>query len=110
MMALVVLIAPDTSDTAVYIARVVGWLGARADDIATALFLGAGPLFISLAGHGDWVPRWLLRWSYLAFFCGLLSIVVLYFPGMSQYGFVIVPVGMGWMVAAGIVLLRKKTS
>lgn len=108
MLALVVLIAPDTSDTAVYIAKVVGWIGARADDIATALFLGAGPLFISLAGHGDWAPAWLLRWSYLAFLCGLLSIVFLYFPGMSQYGFIIVPVGMGWMVATGIVLLRKR--
>lgn len=108
MMVLVVLIAPDTSETAIYIARVVSWAGARAEDIATVLLIGTGPLFVSLAGRGDWVPTWLLRWSYLAFFCGLLSIAVLYFPGMSKYGFIVVPIGMGWMIAAGIVLLRRE--
>jgi hypothetical protein len=109
MMVLVVLIAPGTSETAIYIARVISWVGARAEDIATVLLIGVGPLFVSLAGRGDWAPKWLLIWSYLAFFCGLFSMIVLYFPGMSKYGFIIVPVGMGWMIAAGIVLLRRKT-
>ena len=109
MLALVVEIGSATSETAIYVARVVSWVGVRAEDIATALLIGAGPFFVSLAGRGDWVPKWLLYWSYLAFISGLFSMAVLYFPGMTKYGFVIVPVGMGWMVAAGIVLLRRKS-
>ena len=38
---------------------------------------------------------------------GLLSLVVLYIPPLSDLGFLIVPVGIGWMLATGIVLLRR---
>ena len=108
MMSLVVQIAPDTSATAVAIAEVVGWIGARADDLATALIVGFAPLFISMAGHGEWLPTWLARWGYLAGLIGMLSLVVLYIRPLSELGFLIVPVGIGWMLAAGIVLLRRK--
>jgi len=107
MMVLVVQIAPDTSETSVAIANVVGWIGIRADDLATALIIGFAPLFISLAGHREWLPAWLARWGYLAGLIGLLSLVVLYIPPLSDLGFLIVPVGIGWMLAAGIVLLRR---
>ena len=46
MLVLVVQIAPDTSATAVSIAKIVGWIGTRADDLATVLIIGGGPLFI----------------------------------------------------------------
>lgn len=106
MLAVVVQLGGDTSGTAVSLAEVVGWIGARADDLATALILGAAPLLLSLAGHKEWAPTWLLRWSYLSGLAGLFSIAVLYLPGMTTYGFIILPIGMGWMLATGIVLLR----
>ena len=106
MLAVVVQLSGATDTTAVAIAEVVGWIGARADDLATALIIGAGPLFISMAGHGEWVPTWLLRWSYLCGVAGVLSIAFLYIPGMVAYGFIIIPIGVGWMIAAGVVLLR----
>jgi len=107
MLALVVQIAPDTSATSVAIANVVGWIGARADDLGTALIIGFMPMFISWAGHGEWVPTWLARWGYLAGAVGLFSLVVLYIPGLYALGFAILPVGMGWMLAVGVVLLRR---
>ena len=107
MLALVVQIAPDTSATSVAIAQVVGWIGVRADDLATALMIGAAPLFLSLAGRDEWAPVWLVRWGYLAGVIGLLSLVVLYIPPLRGLGFIIIPVGVAWMIAAGIVLLRR---
>ena len=107
MLSLLVQIAPDTSATAVTIAQVVGWIGVRADDLATALIIGAGPLFISLAGRDDWVPTWLARWGYLAGVIGLFSLVVLYIPPLRGLSFIIIPLGVAWMIAAGIVLLRR---
>ncbi|GJM42378.1 MAG: hypothetical protein DHS20C20_26600 [Ardenticatenaceae bacterium] len=107
MLALVVQIAPDTSATAVSTANIVGWIGARADDLATVLIIGGGPLFISLAGRDDWLPTWLLYWGFLAGISGLVSILSLYIPALASFGFFIVPVGMGWMLAAGIVALRR---
>jgi hypothetical protein len=108
MLAIVVQLAPEVSSTTVAIARVAGWIGARLDDIATALMIGIGPLFISLAGRGTWVPAWLLGWSWLAALLGALSIVVLYVPGLRGVAFLVVPVGVGWMVAAGAVVGRGR--
>lgn len=108
MLSLVVQIAPDGSDTSVAIANVVGWMGARADDLATALIIGLAPLFLALAGRGEWLPKWLARWGYVAGAVGVFSLVVLFIPGMGQLGFLIVPVGMGWMIAVGVTMLRRK--
>jgi len=107
MVVLVVQIGADTSETAVALAKVVGWIGTKADDIATILIIGAGPFFISLAGRGDWQPAWLTRWGYLAGAAGLIAAVIIYFPALSTVGFIIVPVGIGWMIATGVVLLRS---
>jgi hypothetical protein len=106
MMSLVVQIAPDSSATAVALADVVGWIGARADDLATALIVGFAPFFLALAGRGDWMPTWLARWGYLAGVVGLFSLIVLYIPPLAEMGMLIVPVGIGWMIAAGVVLLK----
>lgn len=107
MLAVVVQLSGASSETAVSLANIIGWIGARADDLATALIIGVGPLFIALAGHGEWVPTWLLRWGYLTGFVGVLSVLFLYLPGMTPYGSIILPVGMGWMLATGVVLLRQ---
>lgn len=106
MLSLVVQIAPDASETSVALANVVGWIGVRADDLATALIVGFAPFFLVLAGRKVWAPGWLVGWGTLAGLVGLLSLVVLYIPPLAQMGFLIIPVGLGWMVAAGVVLLR----
>jgi len=110
MLSLAMQIAPDSSPTAIAIANVAGWIGTRADDIATALLIGAGPLFLSLAGRGHWAPGWLVRWGYLAGLAGLLAIGCLFFPGMVQFSFIIIPVGIGWLFATGVVLLRRRST
>lgn len=88
------------------VAIIIGWIGARLDDLATMLIIGAGPLFVSIAGRNNWVPRWLRIWGYLAGFTGFLVVVSL-LTGVVEMGFVIVPVGIGWMIAAGVVLRKR---
>ena len=107
MLSVVVQIAPDTSATAVSLAEVVGWIGSRADWLATILMIGVGPLFLSLAGQGDWAPKWLVRLGYGTGVCGLLTAVAMYTNALGTYGFVIIPVGLIWMIAAGVVLRRN---
>jgi hypothetical protein len=89
------------------IAESVGWFAVRTDWVATVLVLGTGPLLLSLAGKNSWIPKWLMVWSYFCFVAGFLNIIAMYLGGLSTYGFLIIPVGMGWMIAAGIVLIRK---
>ncbi len=108
MLSLAVQVAPDSSSMSVAIAQVVGWVGARADDLATALIIGLAPFCLTLAARGEWMPTWLVRWGYVAGGVGLFSLVVLYLPGLGQLGFLIVPVGIGWMIALGVVLLRQR--
>jgi hypothetical protein len=85
----------------------IGWIGTRLDDLATILIIGASPLFLSIAGKTDWVPGWLAVWGYLAGIAGLLGVISL-LSGVFLLGFIILPFGIGWMIAAGVVLIRKK--
>lgn len=89
------------------VAVLIGWIGARLDDIATMLIIGFCPLCLSIAGKADWVPGWLKGWGYLAGITGLLGIISL-LTGIVALGFIIIPFGIGWMIAAGIVLLKTK--
>lgn len=106
-LAIVVQVAPDHSATAVLLTEMTGWFASRADWIATILILSCGPALIAQAGRGEWVPTWLLRWSYVALFAGLLTAVSLFTGGITTFGLLILPVGMGWTAAAGVVLLRR---
>ena len=108
MLTVVVQIAPDNSAVAVFNAKVVGWIGVRLDDIATAMIAGAGPFFISRAARKDWMPNWLVNWGYLAGLAAIIGILVLYFPKQYALGLILVPVGLGWFIATGVMLLRKK--
>jgi len=107
-LAIVLKIAPETSPAALLVAETLGWFASRADWIATVLIVGFGPALISVAGRGDWVPTWLAGWGFAAAVAGLLTIVAMFTGGLSSYGFLIVPVGLGWTLAAGVVLLRIK--
>lgn len=88
------------------VAALIGWIGARLDDIATMLIVGFSPLCLSIAGKGDWVPGWLSVWGFLAGIAGVLGIISL-MTGIVALGFIIIPIGIGWKIAAGIVLVKK---
>lgn len=88
------------------VATLIGWIGTRLDDVATMLIVGLSPLCISIAGKRDWVPAWLAIWGYLAGITGLLVVVSL-LTGIVALGFIIIPFGIGWMIAAGVVLVKK---
>ncbi|MCB9170250.1 MAG: hypothetical protein H6597_04560 [Flavobacteriales bacterium] len=92
------------------LADTVGWFASRADWLATVLVLGLGPFLIVRSGQGGWVPRWLFIWGHLCLLPGVLNLVGLYAGGTTTYGFLIIPVGMAWMVAASVVLFKRAGS
>jgi len=109
-LAVVLRVAPETTPAAVATAEALGWFASYADWIATMLVIGIGPTFLALAGRGTWAPGWLVKWSYLTAVAGCLTAVAMLTggSGLSTYGFVIIPVGVFWMMAAGVVLLRNQ--
>jgi len=110
-LALHLQIVPDTTPAAVLLAETLGWFGSQADWLATILMIGLGPALISLAGRGDWVTPWLARWGIATAITGLLTAIAMFTPsGVTTYGFLTVPVGLIWMIWAGIVLLRRSQS
>ncbi|MBK7336687.1 MAG: hypothetical protein IPJ00_11145 [Saprospirales bacterium] len=107
-LAVVVRLGPSSSPEAAAIAEALGWFAVRADWVATVLVLGTGPVLLTAAGRGGWAPNWLRIWSYLAFFTGILTTIAQYAGGLTTYGFLIIPVGMSWMIAASVVLFKVK--
>ena len=107
MLSLAIQIPTEFSESSLAAVKIIGWISVRADDIATLLFLGVGPFFISLSGRSDWIPKWLVRWGYLAGPVAVISILVFYSPELHSFSLLILPVGLGWMISVGIVLLKS---
>lgn len=105
-LAIIVRLSPYDNETSALLTEVFGWFASKADWIATILVLGTGPFFITLAGRNIWVPKWLRIWSYIALFAGFLNLVAMFADGLTTYGFLIIPIGMGWMVASFFVLSK----
>lgn len=91
----------------VEVAEALGYIASRADWIATALIVGFGPLLLGVAAARTWAPRWLTLWGYAAGAAGLLTVVAMITDQLSTIGMPVVPIGLGWMIAAGIVALRR---
>ncbi|MBK8498956.1 MAG: hypothetical protein IPL52_09095 [Flavobacteriales bacterium] len=106
-MAVVVRAVPMEAQVAGPLAEVVGWFGVMADWVATILVLGLGPMLIVRAGQGQWVPRWLHVWGHLCLIPGALTLLAMFAGGLHTYGFVIIPIGMGWMIGASVVLFKR---
>lgn len=106
IVSFIIMLSLAITTPSVEIATIIGWIGARLDDVATMLIIGFSPLCLTIAGKADWVPAWLSAWGFLAGIAGLLGIIAL-FTGIVALGFIIIPVGIGWMIAAGIVLVKK---
>lgn len=85
----------------------LGWFAWHLDHVATALIIGFGPMLYALAGKGSWVPTWLVRWGAVAGVAAVLSLVAAYVHALADIGMVIVPVGIGWMIAGGITAVRQ---
>lgn len=107
-LAVVVRLGPSASPEAPAIAEALGWFASHADWVATVLVLGTGPVLIAASGKGIWVPNWLRVWSYIALLAGVLTTVAQYAGGLTTYGFLVIPIGVGWMIAAAITLFRRK--
>jgi hypothetical protein len=106
-MALIVQGSAEPAAVDVAIARIVGWYAYRADCVATALIVGVGPALVSAAGRGEWVPRWLFTWGLVAAAAGIVSFAPYFVAGLPhELTLVIVPAGIGWTIAAAVVLLR----
>jgi hypothetical protein len=106
IVAFIVMLSLVIQQPSVETGSIIGWIGTRLDDLATMLIIGAGPMMLSIAGKKQWVPSWLMIWGVLAGMAGILGIIGM-LTGVSALSFIILPFGMGWMIAAGIVLLKK---
>jgi hypothetical protein len=41
---------------------------------------------------------------------GILTVAAMFTEALSTYGFLVVPIGLGWTIAAGVVALRHARS
>jgi len=106
-LAVIVRISAHSTETSAAIAEAVGWFASRADWIATILIVGTGPALIASAGKNDWVPNWLRICSFITLFAGLLTLLAMYAGRLTTYGFLIIPVGIAWLIAASIVMFKQ---
>lgn len=90
-------------------ALALGHAASIADWIATVVILSLGGAALAVAGRATWVPRWLFRWAMLSVAFGALAIVGLVTDARTTLSVPIVPVGLGWMIAAGITAIRRST-
>ncbi len=78
-----------------------------ADWVATILIVAVGAAAVAQAGRDTWVPRWLFNWALVALAAGGLAIVGLLVDARSSLAMPVVPVGLGWTIAAGITAVRR---
>jgi len=88
-------------------ALALGHAASIADWIATVIILSVGGAAIAVAGRDTWVPRWLLRWAGLTAALGVLAIVGLLVDARTTLAMPVLPVGIGFMIAAGVTAIRR---
>jgi hypothetical protein len=87
-------------------AELVGFVATRLDDLATICLAGAAPTLLALSAA--WLPAWLRKAAIAVGITSVLSIVALFTDASTSYGFLIVPVGLLWTLAAGIAATRAR--
>lgn len=87
-------------------ARAFGYAASIGDWVATVMILGIGIGAIAAAGRGVWVPRWLWIWGMASLATGVLTILGLFLEARTTLTMIILPVGMLFLIAAGIVAIR----
>ncbi len=96
-----------SGSTSYELADALAFLGTTLDDVATIIIIGLSPVLVAMACRGTWMPRWLVRWAWLAGVAGLLSIVAIFLGQSATLGFAIVPLGIPWMIASGVTAIRR---
>jgi hypothetical protein len=87
-------------------AELVGFAVTRLDDVATLALIGVGPVCVALASP-SWMGRRLKGAAGAVALASLLSLVAMFTDSAMSYGFVIVPVGLLWTLAAGVSVARR---
>ncbi len=87
-------------------ARALGYAASIGDWVATVMILGVGIGAIVTAGRGVWVPRWLWIWGMATLATGVLTILGLFLEARTTLSMIILPFGMLFLIAAGIVAIR----
>ena len=85
----------------------LAFLGTTLDDVATIIIIGVSPVLIGLSGRSRWMPRWLFVWASACGVAGLLAGAAVFLGSSSTLGMVLVPVGIGWVLATGVVAIRR---
>jgi hypothetical protein len=109
MLAIVLELAPahGAGQPVETIALVLGQAATLADWLATVVILSLGAGAVVLSGRGSWAPTWLQRWAGLSAVAGALAITGLFLDQRATLAMPIVPIGVGLMIAAGVVALRR---
>ena len=105
-LAMVVQTGSDFTAAELAAADLAGWIASRADWTATALIVVFGPALLSWAGRDGWVPGWLLGLGVLAGVAGTATVVAMFTGALTTYGFAVVPIGLIWMLSAGVTAVR----
>lgn len=100
-------VAGDNVET---VARALALAATTADWLATVLIVSFGAVAVAVAGKTSWVPRWLYRWALVAGVAGVISIIGTVTGAFDTVSIIVLPPGVSWMVAAGIVALKKSNS
>jgi len=87
-------------------ARALGYAASIGDWVATVMILGVGVGAIAAAGREVWVPRWLWIWGMASIAAGVLAILGLFLEARTTLTMIMLPVGMLFLIAAGIVAFR----
>lgn len=88
-------------------ARALAQAVSLADWIGTVVILALGGAALALSGRGSWVPRWLLVWAMVSAVAGVSTLAGLVLDMRTSLALPIVPIGLGFMIAAGITALRR---
>lgn len=107
MMTNTVQLSTESNPVRVEIARVFGYSGARLDDLATSMLVGFAPCFVALCGRSKGLPSWSVYWGFLCGILGVLSLAFQFSKSLEAFAFMIVPVGILWMLTTGIYHFRK---
>lgn len=89
------------------VALALGHAALNADWVITVLVLSVGGGLLTIAARRTWAPRWLVVWGWTALVLGPVVLAFL-LAGLRSGAFIIVPVGIGHLLACGVVVLRGR--
>jgi len=82
-------------------AELLGFGVTRLDDIATIALIGLGPVLLAASSPG-WMGPKLRRGAWVVGVAAALSTLAVFTHAQMSYGFVIVPAGIAWTIAAAV--------